>query len=122
MILRTGIKHKPLVEKFVRFLCEELAVFPTSITIVPFDEKDCVGICIDESDTEFLILVKEDGRNIGEVFTTIAHEMIHVKQYMKQNLGWLLDQHNHIPYEQRWWENEAFTNAIPLVEKFAKKL
>jgi hypothetical protein len=79
-------------------------------------------MCFDESEGNFTILVKETERNIGEVFTTIAHEMIHVKQYMTQELGRLLDEQSEVPYDQRWWEKEAFEKAVPLVEKFSKKI
>jgi len=48
--------------------------------------------------------------------------MIHVKQYMKENLGWFVDNRSYIPYLERWWEKEAFSGAVPLVEKFIKTL
>jgi len=116
----TFMKHDSLVEKFVNFICKELDIEPLKLTIASYDEDDNLnGLCMDESDSEFIILVKETDRNIGEIFTTIAHEMIHVKQYMKENLGWFLDNRKDIPYMDRWWEKEAFKDAVPLVEKFA---
>ena len=48
--------------------------------------------------------------------------MIHVKQYMTQDLGRLLDENADMPYEERWWEAEAFDNAVSLVEKFSKTI
>jgi hypothetical protein len=121
--IKTELKHAELVEKFTRFLCHELDVFPHQITIAAYEVDDSTyGLCIDESENEFLILVKQEGRDIGQVFTTIAHEMIHVKQYVKENLAWFLHNRNHIPYMERWWEKEAFSFAVPLVEKFAKTL
>lgn len=109
--------------KFVDYLINELNVIPEKLVVANHDSSDDnLGLCIDLSSTEFLILVKTDNRNIGEVFTTIAHEMVHVKQYMKENLGWFLDNRSHIPYHERWWEREAFEKSIMLVEKFAKGL
>jgi hypothetical protein len=124
VILSTQLHHSydPLVNPFVKFLCDELRVSPREITIVSEDIDNALGLCIDVEPDVFLILVKESNRNVGEVLTTIAHEMIHVKQYMTQELGRLLDEQKHVPYEQRWWEREAYKNAVPLVEKFAKKL
>jgi hypothetical protein len=123
MILKTQLhdSYERLVDPFVKFLCEELSVLPREITIVSEDMENELGLCIDVDPDSFLILVKESGRNVGQVLTTIAHEMIHVKQYMTQELGRLLDEQSHVPYEQRWWEKEAYENAVPLVEKFAKK-
>lgn len=121
--VETLIANPNLVEKFTNFICSELDIRPTRITIAPYeDEAEILGLCLDESETEFILLIKENDRNIGEIFTTIAHEMIHVKQYMKENLGWFLDNRSNIPYLERWWEKEAFENAVPLVEKFTKTL
>ena len=115
-------EYNHLVNKFVTFLCKELCILPRDITITSYDLAEHRGMCFDEDTGKFTILIKENGRNIGEVFTTIAHEMIHVKQYMKEDLGKLLDENNSLPYEKRWWEKEAFENAVPLVEKFSKTL
>lgn len=121
-IVETFIESPSSVKMFVDFLCEELKIKPNRITIASFESEDSFGVCYDETETDFVILVKEQNRNVGEIFTTIAHEMIHVKQYMKDNLGWFLDNNSHIPYLERWWEKEAYSNAVPLVEKFAKNI
>jgi len=68
----------------------------------------------------YLILVKTANRNITEIYTTIAHELVHVKQYMYDNLGHLLDQHKP-PYDERWWEKEANLKAQELILSFVKK-
>ena len=124
MILETYVGTPLLVEKFVKFICDEYDIRPKKISICNMDKnKDSVlGLCLDTSEDEFIILVKEEGRNIGQIFNTIAHEMIHVKQYVKENLGWFLDNRGHIPYIERWWEVEAFRNSAALVEKFAKTI
>ncbi len=123
MIIKADISNPTLVKNFVSFLCVELDVYPSSIMIADCElENGTLGLCLDQSDDEFIILVKEKNRNIGEIFTTIAHEMIHVKQYMKENLSHWLHTRNDIPYLERWWEKEAFGNAVPLVEKFTKTL
>ena len=33
-----------------------------------------------------------------------------------------VDEHADLPYSDRWWEEEAFSDAIPLVEKFSKTI
>lgn len=122
-IIQTAVSNPSLVEKFTKFLCEELDIRPSKITVAQYELDDGIlGLCLDESDDEFIVFVKEQGRNIGEIFTTIAHEMVHVKQYMKENLGWFLENRKDIPYIDRWWEKEAFSMAVPLVENFAKTL
>ena len=111
-----------LVKKFAEFLTKELCILPRHILITDYDIESSSGMCIDDNDGKYVILVNYTNRNIGEVFTTVAHEMIHVKQYMTQDLGRLLDENEDLPYEQRWWEKEAFSNAVPLVEKFASTI
>ena len=123
MKFETNIKNPNLVEKFVLFLCEELQIRPSTILLASYEVEDSnLGLCIDETESDFIILVKEENRDLGDVYITIAHEMVHVKQYMKENLSWFLHNRSDIPYMERWWEKEAFSMAIPLVEKFAKGL
>ena len=111
-----------LAKEFVEFLCSELSILPHRLDIVTEDMDENVGQCIDVDEGSYLILIKTLNRDIGRVFITIAHEMIHVKQYMTQELGRLLDEQQHVPYEERWWEQEAYERAVPLLEKFAKNL
>lgn len=122
MLLTTLTPNPTLTQKFVLWLCDELCIQPDAVSVYGEPDMDVCGLCMDDSDTEFTILVKTGSRNVGEIFNTIAHEMIHVKQYMQQGLGQLLDNCSHIPYMQRWWEIEAFGQSGPLVEKFAKGL
>ncbi len=111
-----------LAKEFVEFLCQELSILPRSLDIVSEDMDENVGQCIDVDEGSYLILIKTLNRDIGRVFITIAHEMIHVKQYMTQELGRTLDEHSHIPYEDRWWETEAYERSVPLLEKFSETL
>lgn len=124
MILSTSLdcKYDRLVSEFVQFLCDELDVRPRKIDVVGTDLFENLGMCLDVEDESYLIFVKETGRRIDQIFITIAHEMIHVKQYMTQELGRLLDEQRHVPYKERWWEQEAYERAVPLLEKFAKNL
>ena len=124
MLIETSISHPAVVKSFVRFLCKELDINPKRITIAEWEdlESNVLGLCIDESEDEFIILVKEESRDLQDVLITIAHEMIHVKQHIKQDLGWFLDNCGHIPYQERWWEKEAFRKSIFLLVKFSKHI
>ena len=121
MIVETAISNSAVVKSFVRFLCNELKIKPKRIIVAELEdlESNTIGLCIDESEDEFIILVKENTRTLSDILITIAHEMIHVKQYILQDLGWFLDTQYNIPYQERWWEKEAFSGAVPLVEKYA---
>ena len=121
MLIETAISNSAVVKSFVRFLCTELNIKPKRIIVAELEDlkSNTIGLCIDESEDEFIILVKENTRTLSDILITIAHEMIHVKQYMLQNLGWCLDNYGHIPYKERWWEKEAFAKSVLLVEKYA---
>ena len=96
-----------LAEDFVKYLCKEFSILPRKVSIEVYDLVGNRGMCIDDNDGEFTILVKHNN-DLGQLFTTIAHEMIHVKQYMTQDLGRLLDESTDVDYGSRWWEEEAF--------------
>ena len=119
--IKVNNSYDKLIYSFVEFLCKELSIHPRSLSIDSCDLEESFGICFDEDDETYTILVKEKNRKIESVFVTIAHEMIHVKQYMLDDLGKLLDECADIPYEQRWWEIEARTKSLNLLEKFSKE-
>ena len=116
------ISNQNLVRRFVEYLLKDFDVNPKYIEIASTKLKGSHGMCIDLTEDEYLILVDETDRNIGDIFVTIAHEMVHVKQFVKENLGWFIDNRSDIPYYQRWWEKEAFEKSVSYVEKFAKGL
>lgn len=112
-----------LVERFVQFSCEQLNITPKQITVRGVDTLEGTnGFCYDETEDKFLIVVAEENRNLGQIFGTLAHEMVHVKQYMNQNLGYLLDHCQEIPYMERWWEKEAINMTGVLVKNFVKHI
>ena len=114
MKLKTLLANSYSVEKFVKYVCEELEIFPKEIEI-DFLEVDGVnGMCIDLDTDSFLILVKDyEGQ-----LETLAHELVHVKQYMKQDLGSLLGTED---YETSWWEQEARSLSKQIMEKFNER-
>lgn len=120
--VNTDNEYNHLIERFVKFCCKELCVLPMKIHVESVDMIGNTGMCIDEDPGIYTILIKSENRNLANVFTTLAHEMVHVKQYMTQDLGRILDEEKDTPYDQRWWEMEAAEQAVPLVEKFAKTL
>ena len=75
------------------------------------------GMCLDMDIGHYLILVKTGRRDITEIYRTIAHELVHVKQYMYDNLGHLLDQEKP-PYDDRWWEKEAKFKSDEFILRF----
>lgn len=122
-----GMNNSPVICRFVEFACKELNVTPKTVTVESmhhdvYYSTGAWGSCIDLEADEFVIMVYESGRTITEICNTIAHEMIHVKQYLNENLSDWISVCRDIAYENRWWEIEAFNNSFSLVEKFTKGL
>jgi len=112
-----GLGEK-LTQDFVYFCCKELDVQPDSIEIIGDDwAGENTGLCIDLDEKDFLICVAVNDRNLTQIYTTIAHELVHIKQYMKQDLGSLLNK-DKPEYLDRWWEKEAREKSLDLVKKF----
>lgn len=103
---------------FAQFCCEELKVFPSKIEIACAELDDKSGVCIDIEEDEFLIIVDKRNKSLSQIYATIAHELVHVEQYMYKALGNILDKNRDVKYEDRWWEKEAKQKSIDLVQKF----
>lgn len=74
------------------------------------DKKGVYGDCMDEGDREFTIRV-DVSLPLDEMVTTILHEMVHVKQYIRREV---MDYS--LPYDQRPHEIEAHTKEKLLKE------
>ena len=111
-----------LTQKFVKFCCDQLGVYPDLIRIEGWDEpfKDgALGLCYEvDCREEYWIMVCTKGRNLTEIYNTIAHEMVHVKQFMTESLSeHITDEHKPV-YNERWWEVEAGEKSLNLVKKY----
>lgn len=109
-----------LTNKFVGFCCEQLDIKPSLITIYGWErlENNALGLCYQVDIDEYMIMVSTEDRNLTEIYNTIAHEMIHVKQYMKQGLKELCQDAYKPIYKQQWWEQEASEKSVILVKKY----
>lgn len=115
-----------LTENFIKFCCNQLGVYPDLITVEGWEDpfKDgALGLCYEvDFKQEYLIMVSKKGRNITEIYNTIAHEMIHVKQFMKQNLNKNISEADKPVYNKRWWEIEAEEKSFDIVKKYVDTL
>lgn len=114
MKIKTHLANSYAVEEFVKYACEKLEIFPKEIEIDLLEVDGVNGMCIDLEVDSFLILVKDH----EDQLETLAHELVHVKQYMKQNLGSLLGTQE---YETSWWEQEARSLSKQIMEKFNER-
>ena len=122
MIIEVYELDVSLTTNFVKFCCDELGVYPELITIEGWETplKDgALGLCYEvDCKEDYVIMVSTKDRNTTEIYNTIAHEMIHVKQFMTQNLSENVCTENKPVYTERWYEIEAEKNSFELVKKY----
>jgi hypothetical protein len=78
-----------LTENFIRFCCVELNIFPDMITVKGRDKplKDnALGLCYEVNcEHKYLITVSKQNRSVTDIYTALAHEMIQIKKFMKDD-------------------------------------
>lgn len=125
MIIEVECLEPILTEQFVTFCCNQLRVYPDLIRVEGWDEpfkNGATGLCYEvDFKAEYIIMVSTKERTVTEIYDTIAHEMVHVKQFMKQKLSKEIEQEKPI-YEDRWWEKEAYEKSFSLVKKYVDTL
>lgn len=97
-------------------------VMPDYHGIVTVEDYNVLG-----TPRNFLIDIRKTD-NSEEILKTLAHELIHVRQYARCELNEEMNiwQGRHInsdeiPYHEQPWEIEAETTAIELYNEFVKK-
>lgn len=122
MIKVFGDKSANVMKRATTFFTYYLCIpQDTIILIYCIEEKDKAnGMCFYEKAlNEFHIDVCEN-ENITMMVETLAHEMVHVKQYLFDDLEKEYD--SSIPYLDRWWEIEAFEEQEKMVIAFVNHI
>ena len=121
MIIEVTDLNEKLTKDFVEFCCKELEIEPDSITIDAYDETikhPALGLCWQVEDHKYIIEVATKNRTLTEIYNTVAHELIHVKQFEVDDLEKYFVSINKPTYKERWWEIEAEKNSFDLVKKY----
>lgn len=118
--------HTSLIKEVVEFANNNLDIHEEDFEIEIFldDISDGVnGMIIDDiPNKKFTMLVQND-RHISQILMTIVHELVHVKQYIRDGLAEVSDSlFRSIPYLERWWEVEAFEKTSEIVGNYVKHL
>ena len=129
------IKDKKRVEKYIRDIAEELGINQhyTKYLEITFTSKldgDSQGFCWGDKETHAEIEIARTlcGKrlSVDQMMKTLAHEMVHAKQYIFGELdgysdSWKGSDVNYYSYEDSPWEKEAYKLEEILYEKFWKK-
>ena len=86
-----------------------------------YNDEGIKGEVITEDDRHFTIAIEPD-QDIEEFITTLLHEMVHVKQYVKKELkdSYWKGEHFDGPYTDAPWEIEAYELEQILFEGYSK--
>jgi hypothetical protein len=93
------------------------------VTLSFADSKDCEGLCEPVSKRYFII----DVATWGDWITTLAHEMVHVRQFAKGELNSTMSQWkskkycDNVEYWDQPWEKEARRLQHKLAVSFSKE-
>lgn len=124
MIVKVSNLDQKLTVDFTNFCCNELNIKPKMLYVNGYDDmtESLKGYCIDVEDDIFTVAVSIKDRNLTEIYTTIAHEIVHVKQYMTQNLTRFLADQEKMDYYTSWYEREAREKSVEFVKKYVDSL
>lgn len=114
-------RQRILAENVVNFCIEKLMprmrTLDICINLEKFEDTDAaVGYCLAVDKREFVIEVNKC-QTKEEIITTLTHEMVHVKQYARCELG-VDEKQDDVPYQERWYEVEAYALQDTLAEEF----
>ncbi len=98
------------------------------VDIIGYDSMDSDGSCERISASKYLIELKK-GMSLELLLITLAHEMVHVKQYVQKELKiiyvkddvvdvWMGKRYRNVKYYDQPWEKEAFGTDENLYQDF----
>ena len=131
LVLKGQIKHKAKVEKYVHSLCKELGINRMYSKVIFLTFKTTLadgsqGLCwgdLKEGYCEISIARESEGKKIHheEMMQTLAHEMVHCKQYFRGELNgwnqsWKGKKPRNYKYENAPWEKEAYAKEEDLYD------
>jgi len=124
------IKQKKKIIKFVEDVIMHLLPYPYKreifIAIEFSKDLENAGECVGDRNFADITIAKEiDGERVPnrDIALTIAHELIHAKQYIKGQINpskpvWKGINYSNVSYRGSPWEKEAYLMEDKLVEMF----
>jgi len=111
-------RQQQLAQSMAMFMCKKYNIFPTiEINFKRLSQEASVGGCVECDDNEYEIDIKRSLKQ-RPMLVTLAHELMHVKQY---ELGELTqNSQSHLPYWDRPCEKEAHGAEDALFDEWAR--
>lgn len=98
-------------EAFVNSVSDDLSLFGSDIELHSMQDdrfgsfKGLNGGLVQLEENMYLALIRVEQRTVHHILFTIAHELMHVHQYMFHNLSECLAKP--FDYNTCWWEKQA---------------
>jgi hypothetical protein len=109
-----GNLNQDFIGSVVSFFCDALGIaVPKNLHIFTDETIKVCGACYRNDHDDYMIVLKERD-NAADMIVTLAHELTHVKQYVRDGLDSAFT--TSIPYMERWWELEAYEKESELIE------
>lgn len=100
------------IGKVVNLFCGALGIEVPNLHIFVDETIAVAGACYQNAHDDYLIALRD--QDAGQMIVTLAHELVHVKQYVLDDLA--NEFTTSIPYRERWWEVEAYKKEVELAE------
>ena len=99
------------------------------VYVVTRCENDHYALCLGDKNSAEIELARGSGDTtftLNEMMLNLAHELVHVKQFIKGELHpslntWKRLDYTNVPYSRTPWEKEAYLLEDKLIEKFWNK-
>lgn len=118
--------HTSIIKEVVDFANTNLNIHEEDFKIEIFlddIEEGTNGMLIDDIPNKKFIMLVQNGRHISHILMTIVHELVHVKQYIRDGLAEVGENiFKTVPYLERWWEKEAFEKTSQIIENYIRHL
>ena len=137
--VKGGQKHqREMIQKLAEWTLQELLPrhrkVEVTIRLKDLTKEGVEGWCMEEDDRYFLVDV-EKKQSLRDIVTTVVHELIHVKQYVKREMvdfydrkaggrkiRWKKTVYGYgTAYERQPWEKEAFRMQETLANEIWEK-
>ena len=131
VIIEGRVKNKKKVEEYIHALAKELGInrlYSKGIFVKFYTKLDhgAQGLCWGDHKSHAEISIARtsngDAFTLEEMMQTLAHEMVHAKQYLRRELcgysmAWKGRKPRNYKYENAPWEKEAYRLEEELFKK-----
>ena len=131
VIIEGRVKNKKKVEEYIHALAKELGInrlYSKGIFVKFYTKLDhgAQGLCWGDHKSHVEISIARtsngDAFTLEEMMQTLAHEMVHAKQYLRRELcgysmAWKGRKPRNYKYENAPWEKEAYRLEEELFNK-----